>query len=103
MRIDKLLWQLRFVKTRGIAQALVARGHIRRNGQRVQRASADVEPGDTLTLPLPGGVQVVAIDTLPTRRGPATEAQSCYRVLDPTQQSGIARKTVTLPERGQHP
>ena len=35
MRIDKLLWQLRLTKTRGLAQALVGEGHIRRNGTRV--------------------------------------------------------------------
>ena len=40
MRIDKLLWYLRLAKTRSIAQRLVAEGHIRRNGARVDRAQA---------------------------------------------------------------
>ena len=82
MRIDKLLCFLRFAKTRAIAQRWIGEGHMRLNGQRVDRVSAAVNAGDVLTLPLHGGVRVIEIVTLPTRRGPATEAQSCYRVLD---------------------
>ena len=82
MRIDKLLWHLRLTKTRGLAQALVATGHVRRNGDRVIRASQDVSAGDMLTVPLPGGVKVIEVVALPARRGPASEAQACYRALD---------------------
>ena len=90
MRIDKLLWQLRLTKTRGLAQALVGEGHVRRNGARVLRASQDVAVGDTLTVPLPGGVRVIELVALPTRRGPAAEAQACYRALDRGSESAIA-------------
>ncbi|QSB45062.1 RNA-binding S4 domain-containing protein [Tsuneonella flava] len=103
MRIDKLLWQLRLTKSRSIAQALVGRGHIRRNGQRVVRASQDIVAGDTLTIPLPAGVQVIEIAALPSRRGPAAEALACYRVLDPTRQTAIAGQKDQSPERGQLP
>ena len=82
MRIDKLLWWLRFCKTRPAALALVEQGHIRLNGRRVERAHLAVATGDVLVLPLPAGVRVIEILTLPGRRGPASEAQSCYRVLD---------------------
>ena len=81
MRIDKLLWFLRFTKTRALAQALVETGTIRRNGQRVERAHQAISPGDVLALPLPGGVRVVEIVALPARRGPASEAQGCYKLL----------------------
>ena len=100
MRIDKLLWQLRLTKTRGLAQALVNEGHVRRNGARVLRASQDVAAGDTLTVPLPGGVKVIELVALPTRRGPAAEAQGCYRALDPQAQSAIAPGEPPTPERG---
>ncbi len=90
MRIDKLLWQLRLTKTRGLAQALVATGHVRRNGARVLRASQDVAAGDTLTVPLPAGVRVIELIALPTRRGPAAEAQACYRALDPQPLASLA-------------
>jgi ribosome-associated heat shock protein Hsp15 len=82
VRIDKLLWHLRLTKTRGLAQSLISTGHVRRNGDRVLRASQDVSAGDTLTVPLPGGVKVIEVIALPARRGPASEAQACYRALD---------------------
>lgn len=90
MRIDKLLWFLRFAKTRSTAQALAAAGHIRLNGRRVDRGAQDVRVGDVLVLPLPRGVTVVELLVLPARRGPAPEAQSCYRVLDERAANPIA-------------
>jgi ribosome-associated heat shock protein Hsp15 len=90
MRIDRLLCRLRFVKTRGMAQRLVESGHVRCNATRVTRASLPVEPGDVLTLPLGSAVKIVEVLSLPVRRGPASEAQACYRVLDGHVQSAIA-------------
>ena len=82
MRIDKLLWFLRLAKSRKLAQQWAETGHIRRNGNRVERAAQAVAVGDVLTVPL--GVRVIAIrvDALPPRRGPAAEAQACYVRLD---------------------
>ena len=100
MRIDKLLWQLRLTRTRGLAQTLVAAGHVRRNGVRVLRASQDVAEGDTLTVPLPAGVRVIEVLALPVRRGPAAEAQACYRALDPQASGSLAADTNEPPERG---
>jgi ribosome-associated heat shock protein Hsp15 len=82
MRIDKLLWHLRLAKTRSIAQAMAETGHMRLNGRRVDRAHQKVAAGDVLTVPLGPRVRVIELIALPQRRGPATEAQSCYRVLD---------------------
>lgn len=82
MRIDKLLWFLRLARTRPIAQHMAEEGHMRINGRRVDRAHQKVAPGDVLTVPTFGGVHVIEIVTLPARRGPAPEAQACYRVLD---------------------
>ena len=82
MRIDKLLWFLRLVKTRPLAQTMAEEGHMRLNGRRVERAHQRVEVGDVLTVPTAGGVRVIEILSLPQRRGPAPEAQACYRVLD---------------------
>lgn len=101
MRVDKLLWQLRLTKTRSQARALVVTGHVRRNGARIVRASQDVAIGDTLTLPLPGGVRLIEVLIIPTRRGPAAEAQACYRALDPQPVRGIAAEENQPPERGQ--
>lgn len=90
MRIDKLLWFLRFARSRSIAQTMAETGHIRLNGRRVERAHQQVAAGDMLVLPLPAEVRVVEILALPVRRGPAPEAQSCYRVLDAARDFPIA-------------
>jgi ribosome-associated heat shock protein Hsp15 len=92
MRIDKLLWFLRLAKTRPIAQAMAGEGHIRLNSRRVDRAHQKVAVGDVLTIPLGSGVRVIALVALPHRRGPAAEAQSCYRVLDETGAFPIAAR-----------
>jgi ribosome-associated heat shock protein Hsp15 len=82
VRIDKLLWYLRLAKTRPLAQAIVAAGHLRLNSRRVERAHQKVWAGDVLTVPVGSQVRVIELIVLPQRRGPAAEAQSCYRVLD---------------------
>lgn len=84
MRIDKLLWFLRLAKTRSAAQALVGSGHIRLNGKRVERTAQAVSVGDVMVIPLHKGVAVIELQALPQRRGPASEAQACYRTLDGT-------------------
>ncbi|MXO91394.1 RNA-binding S4 domain-containing protein [Pontixanthobacter aquaemixtae] len=83
MRIDRLLCYLRFVKTRSQAHQLVEAAHIRCNGIRVDRDSHAVAVGDVLVIPVGAEVRIVEILALPQRRGPAAEAQSCYRLLDP--------------------
>lgn len=90
MRLDRLLYFLRFVKTRSAAQRMVAEGHLRLNGARAARQNSAVSIGDVLTLPLGRGVLVAEILALPARRGPASEAQSCYRALDAGQTMAIA-------------
>ncbi|MDR2857093.1 MAG: RNA-binding S4 domain-containing protein [Novosphingobium sp.] len=82
MRIDKLLWFLRLAKTRTLARAMAEEGHIRLNGRRVDRPHRKVAAGDVLTVPLGPEVRVIELLALPQRRGPAGEAQTCYRVLD---------------------
>jgi len=82
MRLDRLLWCLRFARTRGAAQRWIAEGHIRRNGARATSRDQPVAVGDVLTLPLRGRVLPIELLTLPCRRGPAAEARACYRPLD---------------------
>lgn len=81
LRIDRLLWMLRLTRSRSAAQGLVARGHVRMNGKRVERVSQPVCVGDVLTVPLPGGVRILAIEALPERRGSAPVAASHYREI----------------------
>ena len=82
MRIDRLLFNLRFAKSRTLAQRWIGEGHLRRNGERVTRQDLEVAVGDVLTLPLRSGVLVIELVALPARRGPGSEARTCYRPLD---------------------
>ena len=99
MRLDRLLYCLRFAKTRGAAQRWIAEGHIRHNRIRVTQNDREVTPGDVLMLPLKSKVLPIAIVALPTRRGPPAEARTCYRTLDHGGASAIAGGE-TAPEEG---
>ena len=90
MRIDRLLFTLRFAKSRSLAQRWIAEGHIRRNGKRVTRQDLEVAIGDVLTLPLRSRVLVIELLALPARRGPPADARACYRALDAGGAHGIA-------------
>jgi len=90
MRLDRLLFNLRFAKSRTLAQRWIAEGHIRRNGERVLRQDQPVMPGDALTLPLGRTVLVIELLSLPPRRGPASEARMHYRPLDAGRTKAIA-------------
>ena len=78
LRIDKLLWHLRLSKSRSLAQALIGEGHVRLNGNRVEKPSVEVKVGDTITLPRRQGALAIRLLSIPPRRGPAPEAQACY-------------------------
>jgi ribosome-associated heat shock protein Hsp15 len=78
LRIDKLLWHLRLSKSRSLAQNLIAAGHVRLNGIRVEKPSVEVKIGDAITIPRGEGAFAIRILSIPPRRGPAPEAQACY-------------------------
>ena len=81
IRIDKWLWHARFYKTRALAQEAARSGRIRRNDVRVEKASAEVGPGDVLTLGRGRDVVVVRILGCGIRRGSAKEAQALYEMV----------------------
>ena len=82
MRIDKLLFFLRFAKSRTLAQSWAETGHIRVNGRRVEKASLAIATGDVITVPIGDVVVTLKLLTVPVRRGPAGEAQLCYQLID---------------------
>lgn len=81
LRIDKLLWYLRFAGNRTMAKKLANKGHVRLNGRRVNRAHMMVRQADILTIPQGREVHVIRIALLPLRRGSAAYAQSCFERL----------------------
>ena len=83
MRIDRFLHCIRLLKSRTLAQAIVQTGHVRIDGKRVEKSSEEVRVGSVIALPLQDHVRVLRVLSLPTRRGPASEARACYEELGP--------------------
>lgn len=85
-RIDVWLHRARFAKTRAGAARMVAEGGIRLTHQgisrRVEKPSAEVEPGDALLLTLNGRILALRVLALPKRRGPPGEARAAFSELD---------------------
>jgi len=77
MRVDRWLWCTRFYKTRGLAAEAVKGGHIKLDGQRCKAAKA-VAVGDELCITKGEETWQLTVVALPSRRGPATEAQACF-------------------------
>ncbi len=77
LRIDKWLWAIRFFKTRTLASAACAAGHVKMAGQTV-KASKLIRYGDTIEARTPGGEKIVEVLGLADKRGPAPAAQALY-------------------------
>lgn len=83
LRLDRFLWQARFLRTRSLATRFVLAGKVRINTRKITRPSALVRIGDVLTFPLGKGVRVIRVLALPERRGPASEARMLYEDVSP--------------------
>ncbi|ODP37593.1 RNA-binding S4 domain-containing protein [Sphingomonas turrisvirgatae] len=83
MRLDRFLWFVRLVKTRGAAQELAEAGMLRLDGRRIEKSSVQVRVGSVIAFPLRGQVRILRVEGLPLRRGPAPEAQGMYQELTP--------------------
>ena len=81
MRIDRFLFFIRLVKSRTLAQAVIAEGRVRIDGKRVEKVSDEVRVGSVVALPLRDQVRILRVVELPARRGPAAEARGCYEEL----------------------
>jgi ribosome-associated heat shock protein Hsp15 len=81
-RLDKWLFHARFYRTRPQAQAAAQAGKVRLNGARIDKSGHAVKPGDVLTLRHGGQVMAVRIVALADRRGPATDAQNLYEIVE---------------------
>ena len=58
-------------------------GKVRVNRQVVDKSHASVRPGDVLTFARGPHIRVIEVLELGARRGPAAEARTLYRDLDP--------------------
>jgi ribosome-associated heat shock protein Hsp15 len=85
-RVDLWLFRARFAKTRAAAARLISEGGVRLvregAGRRLEKPSAELAAGDALLLRQRGRLVALRVESLPLRRGPASEARLCYRELD---------------------
>lgn len=104
-RIDKWLFFARAVKSRSLAQKLIAGGGVRVNREKIVNAARIVRPGDVLTVAFGRGVRVLRIVEPGTRRGPASEARTLYEDLsepampEEAAQAGAALAEPVRPEK----
>jgi ribosome-associated heat shock protein Hsp15 len=87
VRLDRYLFFIRLLKSRTSAQALIEAGHVRIDGRRAAKTSEEVRVGSIIALPLHGKVRILHVTALPSRRGPASEARTCYEELGETGES----------------
>lgn len=78
LRIDRWLFYSRFFKTRSRATAAVTGGHVKLNDERATPGSR-VKCGDRIDLVRERLLYSLEVLEIPTRRGPAIEAQISYR------------------------
>jgi ribosome-associated heat shock protein Hsp15 len=99
-RLDQWLWFARVTKSRTIAQALIERGKVRVNRDKVARPSQLIKAGDVVTIALGPKVRILTVSAFGTRRGPATEAQMLYQELTPAPDQTKSTTVVKSPVTG---
>ncbi len=88
LRIDRWLWCARFYKSRSQAAEAVGAGRVRLDGARVKPARA-LKVGDALNIAWHGRELELIVRALPARRGPASEAATCYEETDASRARGL--------------
>ena len=98
-RIDRWLWCARFHRSRSLAAAAVKGGKVHVNGE-CAKPARDIAVGDRLDITLGSDACTVIVLSLPARRGPATEARSCYEeTTDSVLRRAVARERRQLERR----
>jgi ribosome-associated heat shock protein Hsp15 len=77
LRIDKWLWFARFFRSRSQATDAVAGGLVHVNGERV-KPSRSVRVHDRIEITRDEVTFELVVQAIPTRRGPAVEARTCF-------------------------
>ena len=83
LRLDKWLWQARFVKTRSLAARQIVDGLVLLDGRAV-KPSQRARIGDRVSLRFGAADHTIEIRALGQRRGPAAEARLLYEEIATT-------------------
>jgi ribosome-associated heat shock protein Hsp15 len=98
-RIDKWLFFARVVKSRSLAQKLVAAGRVRINRDKAAQSSDLVGVDDVLTITLDSRIFVYRVQHAGVRRGPAEEARTLYEDMSPPATTADALPDALAPLR----
>ena len=78
IRLDTWLWYTSFYKSRSLSSKAILSGKLRINSNKITKPATKVKTNDVLTLNYVNEIRVIQIQSLGSRRGPASEAQSLY-------------------------
>ena len=78
IRLDTWLWYARFYKSRSLSSKAVLSGKLRLNSNKIIKPASKVKINDVLTINQINKVRIIQIQSLGSRRGPASEAQKLY-------------------------
>ena len=78
IRLDTWLWYARFYKSRSLSSKAILSGKLRVNSNTISKPASKVKIKDVLTINHMNMVRIIQIQSLGSRRGPASEAQRLY-------------------------
>ena len=81
IRLDTWLWYARFYKSRSLSSKAILSGKLRVNSNKIIKPASKVKINDVLTINLTNMVRIIQVQSLGSRRGPASEAQKLYKDL----------------------
>ena len=83
IRLDQLLYYLRFFKTRGIATRAIEKGSCKVNNFVVKKKNKVIDIGDIISIKNEKLTKQIKILKIPLRRGPFKEAIIHYKDITP--------------------
>jgi ribosome-associated heat shock protein Hsp15 len=81
IRLDTWLWYARFYKSRSLSSKAILSGKLRLNSNKINKPASKVKINDVLTINHINMVRIIQVQSLGSRRGPASEAQKLYNDL----------------------
>ena len=81
IRLDTWLWYARFYKSRSLSAKAILSGKLRVNSSKIIKPASKVKINDVLTINHINMVRIIQVQSLGSRRGPASEAQKLYNDL----------------------
>ena len=95
IRLDIWLWHARFYKSRGLSSKAILSGKLRVNSIKIIKPASKVKINDVLTINHVNTVRIIQIQSIGSRRGPASEAQALYNDLSPDVTAASKSKDVS--------